>query len=68
MADELRRVKGWDGDVPWSYDGIKLAVLVEIRDELRKLNSTMACRNTQMIPGYLKRIASNTAKPKKAKA
>lgn len=45
MSDEQRRVKNWDGPVPWTYDGLRLAVLVEIRDELTALNRVMQCSN-----------------------
>jgi hypothetical protein len=43
-------------------------VLMDIRQLLREMNSVLQCSNTRMIPAYLKRISSNTAKPKKAKA
>lgn len=48
MAQETRRVQGWDGEVPWTWDGVRLSVLIDIRHELRKLNSVMQCRNVAL--------------------
>jgi hypothetical protein len=48
--------------VPW--DALQAAVLMDIRDELRKINATLRCPSTQRIPRYLARIAGNTAKKK----
>ena len=58
MAETLKRVKGWDGEVPWTYDGLRLAVLVEIRDELIRLNNVMQCRNVSKGFQALAKIAS----------
>lgn len=57
MTTELKRVKGWDGPVPWTYEGLRLAVLVEIRDELKALNRVMQCRNVARGFSALTRIA-----------
>jgi len=56
-VSETRRVKNWDGAVPWTYEGVRLAVLVEIRDELKALNSLMRCRNVAAGFRALARIA-----------
>lgn len=45
MSDELVWLKNWNGKVPNTYEGLRVAVLVEIREELRKLNTVMQCSN-----------------------
>ena len=46
---------------------VNAALLMDIRDELRKLNAVLACQNFQDIPRILRRVSVNTAKPRKAK-
>ena len=41
-------------------DGVQLAVLLDIRDELQKLNHLLHCSNFTGIPRALSRIRSNT--------
>lgn len=48
-----------------TWEQASVAVLMDIRDELKALNRTMQCRNTQMIPQYLRDIRRNTTKRKK---
>ena len=62
MNQNLTRVKGWDGDVPWSWEGVTLAVLVEIRDELKSLNSVMQCDNVRIGFRALTKIAARDDK------
>jgi len=50
-----------------SYDGAQLAVLMDIRAELRKLNRLLHCDNFVGIPRVLRSIQRNTAKPKRRK-
>lgn len=50
-----------------SWEAVKLAVLMDIRDELKRINIRLDCSETLRIPRYLRRIASNTAKPRKKK-
>lgn len=45
----------------------QLAVLMDIRDELKKLNWLLSCENFLQIPALLRMIRANTAKPKKQK-
>lgn len=47
-----------------SWEEVQVAVLMDIRDELQKLNNVLRCPNFMGIPWTLKRIASNTAKPR----
>ncbi len=50
-----------------STDDAQLAVLMDIRDELKRLNSLLHCGNFMRIPRILDRISANTHKPKKRK-
>jgi hypothetical protein len=52
-------------DGSYSIEQATFLVLQDIRAELQKLNATLRCSETQRIPRYLRRIASNTAKPRK---
>jgi hypothetical protein len=59
----MARFKDTDWNVPTtagggseSMVGAQLAVLMDIRDELKRLNSLMYCMNTVQIPHTLKRI------------
>lgn len=52
-------------DGSWSYDAIHAVLLMDIRDELKRLNRTLACPNFLGIPHTLTRIRENTAKPKR---
>lgn len=71
MAGERFRDRDWgilrnlDGTVP--YDGCHLAVLMDIRDELKRLNSVLGCCNMLRIPRVLDSIAKNTRRPKRKK-
>ena len=50
-----------------SWEKVSIAVLMDIRRELRALNALLACPNFTGIPRTLKRISANTAKPKRKK-
>ena len=53
------------GDMP-TWERIGIAVLMDIRRELRRLNAAIYCQNFLAMPHHLKRIARNTEKaPKK---
>lgn len=62
--------RDWDvadsqGDVYTSMrNGKLLAVAMDIRYELQRLNSLLYCENFTRIPTTLKMISRNTAKPK----
>ena len=55
-----------DGHVP-TWEQVGVAVLMDIRRELRRLNLAIWCPNFQAVPRHLTRIAQNTAKRKKKK-
>ena len=48
-----------------SWDGVQTAVLMDIRDELKKLNQLLGCENFIAIPSILRAVRANTAKPRK---
>lgn len=43
-------------------------LLMDLRDELQKLNAVFACHNFQQVPAVLRQIRANTSKPKRKKA
>jgi hypothetical protein len=58
----------WDlenenGRIDWSR--VPIAVLMDIRDELRQLNRLLNCSNTLAIPKTLRAIQTNTARPRR---
>jgi hypothetical protein len=55
-------------DGTMSHEQAQLLILMDIRAELQKLNLRLSCEETLRIPRYLRRIAANTAKPRKPKA
>ena len=73
MAD--RRSKDWTWNIDpkpdgtYCFDAASLAVLMDLRDELKRLNMLLHCHNFIAIPGILRDVRRNTTKPKrKAKA
>lgn len=66
---EHKRFKDHDWGIPQdtsgtvSWNGVTVAVLMDIRDELKKLNSLLYCSNFIAIPRVLREVAKNT-KPK----
>lgn len=65
----MARHKDWDWNIPehFTWQHVEVALLMDISDELKALNRTLQCPNTQRIPIYLRRIASNTTKRKRKK-
>jgi hypothetical protein len=57
-------VTGPDGKVP-DWERVGIAVLMDIRHELQRLNGLLHCFNFMTIPSKLDRIGRNTAKPKR---
>jgi hypothetical protein len=47
----------WQLDDSASYERAQLAVLMDIRDELKRLNRLLDCRNFLAVPARLARIA-----------
>ena len=50
-------LRAWDGQVAFTYDGLQLAVLWSIRNELKKLNFILGCPNVAAGFRALQRIA-----------
>jgi hypothetical protein len=59
----------WDLSTPSgniaSWEQVSIAVLMDIRRELRTLNALLACPNFATIPRTLRIISRNTAKRRK---
>lgn len=69
MTDTRKKDANWSlnilpsGNV--STDDAQLAVLMDIRDELKILNRLLQCKNFIDIPFKLEAIKRNTTKPRK---
>lgn len=50
-----------------TWEQVSVAVLMDIRDELKKLNTLLHCQNFIEIPRSLKKIRTNTANLQKVK-
>lgn len=48
-----------------NWDHVQVAVLMDLRDELQKLNRLLACPNFVAIPQILRDIKKNTTKRKR---
>ncbi len=68
---ERRRRVNWlvwqNDDGTFSNQDAHLMVLMDIRDELVRLNRLLDCPNFTAIPRTLRAIRANTNKPKKRK-
>ncbi len=70
MADQRCKNFNWSvraTDDTTLFDGAQLAVLMDIRDELRQLNRVFECHNFLRIPRVLDSIRRNTHKIKRKK-
>jgi hypothetical protein len=69
MRRQNRRGVGWEtptsNDFRWEH--VTVEVLMDIREELQRLNTLLHCSNFVAIPHKLERIARNTVKPRKRK-
>lgn len=52
-------------DTSVSYDEAQLAVLMDIRDELKRLNTVLQCPNFIAVPAKLDAIDRNTSRTEK---
>ena len=48
----------WNGTFPFTYEGLQLAMLAQIRDELKALNRVMQCSNVARGFRALAKIAA----------
>ena len=59
----------WESDDNlYSPDQVLLAVMMDIRAEIRRLNSVLQCPNFISVPSKLDQIARNTKRRKKPRA
>ena len=69
MADDRMKDINWriskDGVGADTIDHCLLAVLMDLRDELKKLNELLHCNKFLSIPKKLSRIAYNTTKKRR---
>ncbi len=66
--DTRRKDQDWNtGTTGVTWDGAQLAVLMDIRDELKRLNAVVHCPNTIEIPNILRAIRRNTTKKRRAR-
>lgn len=69
MADKRKKDKNWavanDEGKTLSWDEVQVAVMMDIRDELKRLNAVLHCPNFLDIPHKLERIKRNTTKKRK---
>ena len=54
-----------NADGTWDSDDVQRAILLDIRRELRKINTVLECKNTLRIPQMLAEIAANTRRPRR---
>lgn len=47
-----------------SWEGVHAALLMDLRDELQRLNRLLSCGNFASIPQVLRDIRRHTTKPK----
>lgn len=58
-------IENENGSTDWGK--VPIAVLMDIRDELKKMNATLSvlnCSNFIAIPEILRKVSRNTTKPK----
>jgi hypothetical protein len=65
-ANVIWYVADENGQTP-SVEHAQLAVLMDLRDELQKLNRLLHCQNFTNVPRYLREIRRNTTKRKRKK-
>lgn len=70
----MRKTKDWEWTVApnalgnYDYPQAQLSVLMDIRDEMKRMNDILHCSNFIDIPRKLDRIRVNTAKKRKPRA
>lgn len=67
----MARKKDIDWNLPdqmQTWEQVMTAVLMDIRDELKRLNSHLRCPNFMEIPQTLRKIKTNTTKPRRKRA
>lgn len=54
-----------EGNPTHRWDSIHAALLMDIRDELQRLNALLHCPNFTGMPAQLRKVARNTSPPPK---
>lgn len=69
MAKYLYRSQQWKlpATETFSRDYAFIGLLMDLRDELQRLNNLLHCPNFQAVPRKLDQIRANTTKPRKRK-
>lgn len=62
MADTRKKNINWNVGKEATWEGAQLAVLMDIRDELQRLNGLLGCANFREIPRVLRTIRGNTSR------
>lgn len=69
MADRRRKDANWivgdDTGKVQSWDEVQVAILMDIRDELKRLNAVLHCPNFLDIPRKLDKVERNTKKKRR---
>ncbi len=60
--------KCWNLADSITWEGVNAALLMDLRDELKKLNAVFSCHRFQDIPHNLDAIRKNTTKKKRKKS
>jgi hypothetical protein len=71
MADTRHKNSRWElpadgtGRLEWTH--VQVALLMDIRDEMQRLNNIIGCTNFLAIPYHLEEIRKNTRRPRRRK-
>jgi hypothetical protein len=74
MGDTRRKDKDWivtddnTGARIGNWAQVQVALLMDLRDELKKLNALLHCHNFVEIPSILRKLERNTKKKRKKRA
>lgn len=63
MANTVWTVADENGNIP-TWERVGVAVMMDIRDELKQLNALLSCPNFVSIPRKLEAIRKNTTRPR----
>lgn len=60
--DERRKDVTWAMPAVMTWETVQTAILMDIRDELKRMNNVLACPKFQRIPTYLRAMAARRRK------
>lgn len=67
MRNQQRKNSDWATPTDFTWEHVKVEVLMDIRGELQQLNRLLACQNFLNIPATLRSIDRKLAKRRKPK-